>query len=88
MTDKESPEQLAARLADAATKVTVGARYRHYKGNEYTVLDIAILCEATNEPVIIYRAEYGAQLHFARPVSSWIETVERDGRTVKRFERM
>lgn len=33
-------------------------RYRHYKGNEYTVLGVAKHSE-TLEPMVVYRAEYG-----------------------------
>ena len=33
-------------------------RYRHFKGNEYTVLGVALHSE-TNEELVIYRPEYG-----------------------------
>ena len=33
-------------------------RYRHYKGNEYTVLGVAKHSE-TLEPMVVYRADYG-----------------------------
>jgi hypothetical protein len=33
-------------------------RYRHYKGNEYTVIGIARHSE-TDEELVVYRPEYG-----------------------------
>ena len=33
-------------------------RYRHYKGNEYTVIGVARHSE-TQEELVVYRQEYG-----------------------------
>ena len=60
-------------------------RYRHFKGNEYEVLYIAKHCE-TLEPMVVYKALYGEGGIWVRPASMWNETVERDGKTYKRFE--
>ena len=59
-------------------------RYRHFKGNEYEVLGIASHSE-TEEEMVIYRALYGEVGLWVRPASMWNETVERDGKTFKRF---
>lgn len=59
-------------------------RYRHFKGNEYQVLCVARHSE-TEEPMVVYRALYGEQNIWVRPVSMWSETVTRDGRTGPRF---
>ncbi len=59
-------------------------RYRHFKGNEYEVLGIARHSE-TEEEMVIYRALYGEGGLWVRPASMWNETVERDGKTFKRF---
>ena len=59
-------------------------RYRHFKGNEYEVLGIARHSE-TEEEMVIYRALYGECGLWVRPASMWNETVERDGKTFKRF---
>ena len=61
-------------------------RYRHYKGNEYEVLEIARHSE-THEPMVVYRALYGERGLWVRPAEMWNEIVEKDGRTFKRFER-
>ena len=59
-------------------------RYRHFKGNEYEVLCLATHSE-TLEPMVVYRALYGERGVWVRPASMWNETVERDGRTYRRF---
>ena len=59
-------------------------RYRHFKGKEYEVLGVARHSE-TEEELVVYRALYGGFGLWVRPVSMWNETVERDGRTFRRF---
>mgnify|MGYP002523608791 FL=1 len=59
-------------------------RYRHFKGREYEVLGIARHSE-TEEELVVYRALYGEFGLWVRPVSMWNETVERDGKTFRRF---
>ena len=59
-------------------------RYRHFKGNEYEVIGLARHSE-TQEEMVIYRALYGDFGLWVRPVSMWNETVERDGKTFRRF---
>ena len=59
-------------------------RYRHFKGNEYEVIGIAKHSETTEE-MVVYRALYGEHGLWVRPASMWNETVERDGKTYKRF---
>ncbi len=59
-------------------------RYRHFKGNEYEVLYLATHSE-TREPMVVYRALYGEYGVWVRPASMWNETVERDGKTYRRF---
>ena len=59
-------------------------RYRHFKGKEYEVLGVARHSE-TQEDLVVYRALYGDFSLWVRPVSMWNETVERDGKTFRRF---
>ena len=59
-------------------------RYRHFKGKEYEVLSVARHSE-TDEELVVYRALYGDFGLWVRPVSMWNETVERDGKTFRRF---
>ena len=62
-------------------------RYRHYKGNDYTVIGIARHSE-TQEELVVYRQEYGDNGLWVRPLAMFVETVEVDGNLVARFERM
>jgi hypothetical protein len=62
-------------------------RYRHFKGNEYEVTGIARHSE-TMEPMVVYRALYGECGLWTRPAAMWYETVTRDGKSQKRFERI
>ena len=59
-------------------------KYRHFKGNEYEVIGIAKNSE-TLEETVVYRALYGEKELWVRPAAMWNETVERDGKTYKRF---
>ena len=59
-------------------------RYRHYKGNEYTVLGVARHSE-THEELVVYRQEYGEHGLWVRPKEMFLETVEVDGQVVPRF---
>ena len=60
-------------------------KYRHFKGNEYELIDIAHHSE-TMEPMVVYRALYGEQGLWVRPASMWTEIVERDGYRGPRFQ--
>ena len=59
-------------------------RYRHFKGNEYEVIGLARHSE-TQEEMVVYRALYGDFVLWVRPARMWNETVERDGKTFRRF---
>ena len=59
-------------------------RSRHFKGREYEVIGVAKHSE-TLEEMVVYRQLYGEHGLWVRPASMWEETVERDGKTYKRF---
>ncbi len=59
-------------------------RYRHYKGGEYEVVDLARHSE-TLEPLVVYRALYGEGGLWVRPYAMFIEQVEVKGRCQPRF---
>ena len=71
---------------EAVKTIPVG-KYRHFKGNEYEVISIARHSETT-EPMVVYRALYGDHGVWVRPAEMWNETIERDGKTYQRFERI
>ena len=60
-------------------------KYRHFKGNEYEVLAIANHSE-TLEKMVVYKALYGNEEIWVRPLSMWDEQITREGKTFKRFE--
>ena len=62
-------------------------KYRHFKGNEYEVIGTARHSE-TLEEFVVYKALYGEGGLWVRPASMWNETVERDGRVFRRFEKI
>ena len=60
-------------------------RYRHYKGNEYLVLGVALHSE-TLEKLVVYRADYGDGGLWVRPLSMFCEIVEISGVQKARFQ--
>lgn len=60
-------------------------RYWHFKGGEYLVIGEAKHSE-TGERHVIYRALYGEKDLWVRPLAMFVESVELEGRLVKRFQ--
>lgn len=60
-------------------------KYRHYKGKEYEVIDLAKHSE-TLEDLVIYKALYGQGQMWVRPLKIFEEKVVVDGVEVPRFE--
>ncbi len=61
-------------------------RYRHFKGDEYDVVGVARHSE-TGEWLVVYRPVTGDGTLWVRP-AMFTETIERDGVTRLRFERV
>ncbi len=59
-------------------------RYRHYKGSDYQVIDVARHSE-TEEWLVVYRTLYGDFDLWVRPLEMFIEEVEVEGKTLPRF---
>ncbi len=59
-------------------------RYRHFKGGEYEVLGVARHSEGL-EDMVVYRPLYNDTGLWVRPLSMFMETVERNGKTQPRF---
>ncbi len=66
--------------------ITAG-RYQHFKGNFYQVLHIAKHSE-TEELLVVYQPEYGERAIWVRPLSMFDETIERGGKSFKRFTKV
>lgn len=58
--------------------------YRHYKGKDYFVFQVAHHSES-REPLVVYRCLYGDYSWWVRPLSMFTETVELAGETIPRF---
>jgi len=58
--------------------------YQHYKGPLYQVLGVAKHSE-TEEEHVVYRALYGEEGLWIRPLSMFTEQIEKDGQTIPRF---
>ena len=72
---------------ELAPEEIVKGRYRHFKGNEYEVVDFAKDSE-TAEKMVIYRALYGDHELWVRPYEMFREIIERDGKKMRRFEKI
>ena len=59
--------------------------YRHYKGKDYQVFQVATHSE-TLEKFVVYRCLYGDYSWWVRPLSMFTETVIIAGETVPRFQ--
>lgn len=86
--DHKSLEELRALLAEAAKKVSVGAKYYHYKDANklYTVTGLSIL-EASDEVAVKYAMDTNPDIEFVRALTIWLETVDWNGQTVPRFSK-
>lgn len=62
-------------------------RYRHYKGKDYQVIDIATHSE-TLEKLVVYRPLYGEGALWVRPLSMFSEDVQVEGQSLPRFRRI
>ena len=58
--------------------------YKHYKGNDYQVLDIVTHSE-TMEKLVLYKPLYGEGALWVRPFEMFIETVLVDDEELPRF---
>lgn len=88
-----SEQVLAQKLAEAESKIEVGAIYVHYRNpnQPYKVLAIGLL-EATEEPCVIYQAQYGSNIMqntiWVRAVDVWLAEVSLGDKKVARFQKI
>lgn len=75
---------MCANSVQAEHAALEGRFFRHFKGNYYQLLYVAAHSE-TLEPMAVYRALYGEGGVWVRPLSMFLETIERGGQALRRF---
>ncbi|MDD4504423.1 MAG: DUF1653 domain-containing protein [Clostridiaceae bacterium] len=65
-------------------EIRIGAKYRHFKGNEYLVMHVARHSE-TLEEYVVYQALYGERGIWIRPLEMFLSMKDVDGKLVHRF---
>jgi hypothetical protein len=85
--DKIPYDQLIDMVAVATGKVAPGSKWQHFKGGECIVKGI-VLIEETNEPSVLYSSVSHPEVSFVRPLSTWLESIERNGQSQPRFVRL
>ena len=82
-----SEQELKRRLGDAKSKIETGAKYCHYKNPDQYYHIVAVgMIEETETPAVIYRAEYGDNIVWVRPVENFLSKVKHNGKIVDRFQ--
>ncbi len=71
-------------LSETAKQFKFG-EYEHFKGKRYTALHIARDSE-TGQEMVVYREEYGDKIICVRPLTMFLEEIERDGIRMPRFK--
>lgn len=88
MAHKESAELLSD-LDNLKAKVAVGDKFYHYKHPEqlYTILAVGFI-EATEEPCVVYQANYGDEFTWVRTDDEFFAKVDLNGTEVDRFTKV
>lgn len=66
-------------------KVKLG-KYKHFKGHTVEVIGVAKNSENLDEEFVVYKHEHKGHNLWVRPISMFLENVERDGYKGPRFE--
>lgn len=72
-------------MTDLEKQSLVGREFVHFKGGHYRLEGFAKDSE-TLEEMVVYRALYGEAGLWVRPVKMFFETIERNGKRMRRFE--
>lgn len=63
-------------------ELKVGQKYHHFKGNDYVVLDVVndVDTNRDDEPrkLVIYEAQYGERLKWARELNEFLSEVDHE----------
>lgn len=72
---------------EAAACMPQPGRWRHFKGGLYEVIGVATHSES-GERLVVYRPLYGERGLWVRPLGMFLDTVDREGERLPRFERV
>ena len=62
-------------------EIEIGKTYRHFKGKLYKVVDIVYDSESSEDKlkkIVIYEAQYGEHLRWARPYDMFASKVDKE----------
>jgi hypothetical protein len=73
------------------SKIIIGGKYRHYKGNKYVVLAVGKNSENPDEELVVYQGLYtdekfGENPIWIRPKKMFLKKVIVNGKKISRFE--
>jgi hypothetical protein len=86
----KTQEKLLSDLQNLNSKVKVGDKFFHYKHPDSFYRIVAVgLIEATEEPCVVYQAEYGDKITWVRTEAEFFGKVTLDnGEKVDRFSKI
>lgn len=61
--------------------------YRHFKGGKYEVVSVGRLSEDHSQEMVVYKSLKNGSI-WIRPLSMFVENVERDGYSGPRFKKI
>jgi hypothetical protein len=80
-----SPEEFLEKKLENVD-IVAGELYYHYRTpNAYYKIIAIGLDEATEDPVVVYQAQYGKNLIWTRNVNNWCQSIEHNHTIVPRF---
>lgn len=73
-------------MSNTPRELAIGGIYKHYKrGDTYKILHLATDSD-TEQPTVVYQAQYGEGRVFTRDLSVFLESVMVNGEDRERFE--
>lgn len=72
-------------MSNNKTNLLTLGLYQHYNDNLYQVIGLSRHSE-TLEELVVYQALYGDYGLWVRPLSMFLESVEKDGNVIPRFK--
>ena len=68
------------------SRIIFGGVYRHYKNNLYKVICTSMHTETGEKLVVYFKVNENPPKYYARPQNMFLENINIDGKTIKRFQ--